>query len=255
MKMISTLLGVVPLISAALTSSLFADSIEIINRNNEIVKIEFYKPMSSPIFGDLSASSYTLNDIDTMLASIDLMNRALAAAVVAKGMVADTAKCTKLLVDALDDEINNPFPQKLGSDVSARINDFLLGQYLYDIRVLLHTKGPALIEQYIPESTGELRTLLILALGLLGERDMRDSVRNIYSESENGFVRFQAIQVMNIFPDTLDIPVLREALKDEYYAEDTFGNKTRLIVGTAKGGLIKLGFSIQEVEKLQNEED
>jgi HEAT repeat protein len=233
-------------------SSSFADSIEIINKNNEVEKIKFYEPINSPIFGDVSQMKLGLEDIDTMMLSADYMNRALAAAVIADGKISDTAKCVELLVNALEKEINQPLSDELASEFSWTVTEFLLGQYLYDLRVLLYTKGSEFLKPYLHSSAGEMKTLLILAAGLLGDKEVRDDIRQIYLENENGFIRSAAIQVMNIFPEMKDLPVLKNALNDEYLITDRFGNERSPIRGAASGALIKLGFSIEEVEEMRS---
>jgi len=234
-----------------LTSSNYADSLKIINKNDELVDIEFYKPINSPLFGDISKQNFTLSQIDSMFVSADYMKRAMAAALAANGKVADTVKCVELLVDALAGELSNPFSDKMASEVSSTITEFLLEQYLYDFRVLLYKKGSGLIKPYFQKSSGDLKTCLILVAGLLGDKDVRDDIRNIYLESDSGFMRSQAIRVMNIFPDINDIPILKKALKDEYYRVDKNGNEIRFIQGNARGALLKLGFEPEEIEEMR----
>lgn len=255
MKMLITLIENAALSLVILTSSTFADNLKIINKDNKVVDIEFYKPIDSPLFVNILKEEFTFDQIDSMLVSSSYMSRALAAAVLAKGRVADTAKCVELLVNALDGEINHPFSTEPALEVTATITEFLLEQYMYDFRVLLYTKGSELIKPYLHRSGGDLRKLLILVAGLLGDKDVRDDIGNIYLESENGFIRAQAIHVMNIFPDLHDIPVLKRALKDEYHTEDEYGNEIWRIRNTATGALILLGFNMDEIKGMRNNED
>jgi hypothetical protein len=235
-------------------SAVFAETIEILDKNNEIVEIEFYEPVNSSIFGEVSRTAYTLDEVDTMLVSGDYMNRALAAAVLADARIAKVTKCVEMLVTELDKELQRPFSYDMAVEFSAPITEFLLGQYLHDLRYLLYSNDPRLLKPYIQKSEGELKSMLILAAGLLGDKDVRNDIRNIYLENERGFIRFQAIQVMNIFPDMQDLSVLRQALSDDYHTIDRFGNEMWPIRTTSRGALIKLGFSISEIEKMRNGE-
>lgn len=254
MKYVSNILKMISLI-AVLWVNPFADNDPEINwRDNPNADIEFHKLADHPLFGRMLSKSYSLADVDTMLVSASYMNRGLAAMVLAKGTVADTARCVDLLIKALTSEVNRPTSNNIAIEVDLPITDFLKNQYRAAIRFLLYKGGASLLTPYIEKVEGNAKSMLIIMGGILGERSKRQDIRNIYLKNEDGYVRAAAVEVMNMFPDSSDVPVLQAAMKDNYFTVDKFGNNIFQIRGTAIGALSKLGFTVEEIEQMYNNE-
>jgi len=198
------------------------------------------------ILGDpLLNQQYSAEQIDTMLSSSDFLSKVRGVAILGMGNVVDTTSALKMLINVLQEEIKNPssdaFSYKwLKPETEVIKNECSLAIFN------LFLKGPKnKLYEYLDSTTGELHSRIVLILGWLGNMDVRGEVRNIYLSNADPYMRYNAIDVMNRVPDTLDIPILKQALEDDFYVEDRFGNKYWLIKGTAAGALINMGFTIE----------
>jgi hypothetical protein len=207
------------------------------------------------LYGNYLKNDYTLDQIDTMLTSTSYPNRAIAALVLGYGHVADTARCLEMLVKSLENEIYHPFSNEYAVEVSESVTDFLKGQYMVAFRYLLYKNGFKLLRPYIEKSHGDLKSMLIIIAGFTGEKCVRKDIREICLENTNGYLRIQASHVMNIFPDRPDIPVLIKALKDDYHTTDRFGNKTAGVAINAGCALLRMGYTLDEIEGMRNNDD
>jgi hypothetical protein len=81
---------------------------------------------------------------------------------------------------------------------------------------------------------------------------MRDKIRDLFNENQDCYLRLLALRVMNEYPDSSDIPNLEKAINDFYSSEFDGCPDNRAFLGVAKGTLSKLGFSFEEIEEIQD---
>lgn len=204
-------------------------------------------------FGYYNYTPYSLQMVDTMIVSASFYARALAAYVLGKGQVSDTSACLELMIFAVQNEINHPITDGPQWRFERPLTDVLKDQYIFNILYLLGESNKELIKGYIEESEDQLKAFLVLTYAAAGATTVREEVRNIYSQSENSYMRLFAVRVMNDYPDTLDIPILKKALKDIYSSEDKTWVDSTAFLGTAQGALVKLGFSNEQIQNMRRD--
>jgi hypothetical protein len=196
------------------------------------------------LIGNKSLMDFTKKEIDSLLSSQLYLDRQRAAYILGNGSVYDTSVALSLLRNAFINEIANPLPNKISEESVLPFTESLKNRYCNAI-INLYGKNSNLIGAFADSVTGEFKTRIILAIADLGDSNYKQDVRNIYKNSKDGLLRFEAINVINAHPDTADIPILREAINDEFTLDDFMGYKVFLIRPQAAGALIKLGFEIR----------
>lgn len=238
-----------------LNSSIKADESLSSKSDPNIVSEDTVWQVMAQNFGYYKFTPYTLQMVDTMIYSLDFSPRALASYVLSKGEIADTLRCLELMVSALQNEINNPIDNGPTWLCERPFTDVIKNHYVGNILYLLGDRNLDLLDAIIKSSQGELREMLILIYGHGGAKSVRDEIRNIYLNSNNSYMRLLAVRVMNEYPDTLDIPILKKALGDIYYSADKAWVDSTSFLGTAQGALTKLRFTIEEIDEMRDTKD
>lgn len=197
------------------------------------------------LIDDFSSYAFDANELDSLFKSDDYRDRAKAALALGNNCASSTEECLSRLIIELNKEIVDPLSLEYLEKYLTTKTNYLKREYYFNIYNLLMNESDDLLTPYIENSDGELHQRLVIVSGHLGNTEVREEIRNIYTQCSDPEIRWLAIDVMNRLPEKSDIPLLKLALEDDYYEVDRFGNKYWLIKGTAAGALINFGFSIE----------
>lgn len=186
----------------------------------------------------------TYQSLDSLFLEPDLFAKAKAAAVLSKGIIADTVESIERLIFELNKEIDNPFSLEYRHLSTIPESECIKGEYGIALINLVGKANQNLILPYIQSSTGESRDRLIIALGYLGDDDIRNQVREIYLNSTNGYIRLSAMDVIARHPDSLDIPIIATALNDKFVTNEINENPYP-IRRKAENAAANLGLAIE----------
>lgn len=89
------------------------------------------------------------------------------------------------------------------------------GRYLYD---LVNIGSPAIpfLKREIQGESGEVREIIIIALGLLKDEEAFSPLLDLALNSQNGWIRSDAVRALGEFGNKEAIPILEKALKDDF---------------------------------------
>ena len=204
--------------------------------------------------GSKTAENVSANEIKALLVSDNFADRECAAHILGKGVVIDTTEAIQLLINALKNEVDSAISYQNLEHSSLPQTELLKLGYLSSLEALADT-GKAIIKKYLESSTGEFRTRLIILMARLGDPVARVEIRNILLNDTDPYLRFDAAGVILDSPSEGDIPALREALKDTFYAEDISHNRFYGVRINAANALMKLGFEMKRIgQHLENYE-
>ena len=206
---------------------------------------EYHKQYGKLLYAgaDFLDKTFAPATIDSLLASDNYYDRMNAAIVLGRAKTLDTLNSLYTLINLLRSEINNPLSSSIEHYSHLLITEALKREYMLNIVNLLKPKGKELLYSLIDTAKGDLRQWLIMAATFSGAQQYRHEIRQLYLTSDNGYFRFYATDIMNRFPDTLDIPVLIKALNDDFYVTIQ-RRKEFQIRGTVAGALIHHGYKI-----------
>jgi len=195
------------------------------------------------------ASNFDTARYDSMLASPHYMVRFIGSEELANGNEWDTLTAMSKLIGALSTEISNPISTARAVGTYVSKTEFLKTNYCIAIRKL-SVGSENLVKQYIETSKGELRERLLFVLGNLKDKSVHALIRDISQTTEDPYIRLHAIEALNEYSDTLDIPIFKDALSDTLWAADFIDENGKPINikyptrAVAAGALNKLGFDV-----------
>jgi len=129
------------------------------------------------IFGNILDDDVTPTQIDSMFLEPNLYSRAKASAILAT------------------------------HGFTVPITEILRYEYCVALINLISKEQRGLLYPYIDSASGEVQKRLIISLGYFGDEDVRSQVRDIYLESDNGFLRYRAMAVISRNTDALDLHI------------------------------------------------
>lgn len=200
------------------------------------------------IWGIANGSNLDAAIYDSMLSSSQYVIRFIASEELA-AKEQDTIAALNKLVEVLSLEILNPISTSRAMGTDASITEFLKTNYCIAIRKL-SVENEGLIKQYINNSKGELRERLLFVLGNLKNESVHKEIREISQTAQDPYIRLHAIEALNEYADTLDIPIFKAALSDTLWVADFIdadGKPINIKYPTravAAGALNKLGFDV-----------
>lgn len=151
------------------------------------------------------------------LKSDDWQTRDAGASILTGLINKDSTEIIAILINALQDEIDNPLSLKGAAGTYTTINEYLKNHYCQELIKLGPVTGREIIKR-LDSVKGELKSRLIIILGFLGEKAYRDKIRKIYYDSNDGYLRLFALRGLMMFKDNEDIPLFKDALEDDFQA-------------------------------------
>jgi len=223
----------------------FFDNMFLSYKDNPLPPIRDYPYcLMEVIFGNILDDDVTPTQIDSMFLEPNLYSRAKASAILARGQVVDISKAIEILILELEKEIENPLSWEYTHGFTVPITEILRYEYCVALINLISKEQRGLLYPYIDSASGEVQKRLIISLGYFGDEDVRSQVRDIYLESDNGFLRYRAMAVISRNTDALDLPIIKLALNDDFECENTIDRE--IIQESALTAFRKLGLTVKK---------
>lgn len=190
-----------------------------------------------------------LKEAIDLLSSANWMERSAGAMRLSELADIDLNQKVEILVNSLRNEIDAPLSMDMAEGSYMTINEYLKNQYCLTIKGL-GTSAKETIIKSLNSTSGELKSRLMIILGLLGEKVYKNDIRKIYYSSEDGYLRLFALRALISFGDLEDVPLFKDALNDEFQAynnSDVVGrNKNIYIIRMDAAGILgMLGYKLK----------
>lgn len=130
----------------------------------------------------------------------------------------------RLLIDAIGAEVETPSEDAVVKD------SYLNGGQVLRLTLVrslgeLDKRGLDNVRAAVEEAEGITREHMLVALTYMGDKDARGEVRGLVTDSSDPVVRMDAARALGIVKDKAAVPMLTEALQDEFlvHARDSLG--------------------------------
>jgi len=196
----------------------------------------------------LNAEDIALNEIINMFNSESWRERIEAAYLLVKYPELEKDFTADIILDALEEEINNPISTEKIRDSQKTKSEALKWRYCSAI-CSLGTDIVPYLEKSVKAATGEYKDWLIIALGFLKSESAHLLLHDIYLNNQNFWFRFDAIRALKGYRDSTDINIFKIALQDTTKVKkgiDKYGNIKYIypIRPLAAGALMDYGYEI-----------
>lgn len=161
----------------------------------------------------------------------------------------DTSQVIDILINSLRDEIDDPLSFKAATGTYFTVTEYLRNLYCLTLKKYGEAAKRQILKR-LDSAEGELKSRFIIILGFLGDKSYRDSIRRIYYDSEDGYLRLFALRSLIHFEDNEDVPLFKKALTDEFQVDDHSDVLTRrknfyMIRMDAAGALAMRGYKLK----------
>jgi hypothetical protein len=161
----------------------------------------------------------------------------------------DTTQIIAILINSLKDEIDSPLSLEGAAGTYFTVSEYLKNKYCLELRKFGSVAKREILKRLV-SAEGEFKSRFIILLGFLGDESYRDKIRQIYYDSNDGYLRLFALRGLMSFKDNEDVPLFKDALNDDFQAINntdvvTRGKSLYIIRMDAAGALGMRGFKLK----------
>lgn len=161
------------------------------------------------------SQDFSLNAVNSLLESNEWRDRAAAVGRLQESNEIDSTTAVNLLISALESEIKNPLSTEHATGTYVSITEFLRNRYCLGL-ISYGKKAEEIIIPLLNSISGELHSRLLIVLGHLKNEKYLDDVRGIFRNSPDGYLRLFALRALIKNAKDEDIPLFKQALKDDF---------------------------------------
>jgi hypothetical protein len=103
----------------------------------------------------------------------------------------DTTQIIAILINSLKDEIDSPLSLEGAAGTYFTVSEYLKNKYCLELRKFGSVAKREILKRLV-SAEGEFKSRFIILLGFLGDESYRDKIRQIYYDSNDGYLRLFA---------------------------------------------------------------